>query len=161
MSRLRVAVIALALVAIPGRALADATVFLGTQTNPSSRLAKGVALGLGLLLVGFEFEYATTSDDDDDLAPSLRTGMGNVLLQTPFEIVGTQPYVTIGAGLYRERLESIDHQETNVGMNTGGGAKVTLAGPLRLRLDYRFFKLAGDTLHSRSHRVYAGLNLKF
>jgi opacity protein-like surface antigen len=87
--------------------------------------------------------------------------MGNVLLQTPFELFGVQPYVTVGAGFYRERLDVIDHQETNVGMNAGGGAKISLLGPVRLRLDYRFFRLAGDALHSPSHRVYAGLNLKF
>ena len=40
----------------------------------------------------------------DDAAPSLRTGMGNVLLQTPFPIAGMQFYVTLGAGGYRERL---------------------------------------------------------
>ena len=33
--------------------------------------------------------------------------------------------------------------ETNVGINVGGGVKMTLAGPLRLRLDYRVFTLKG------------------
>jgi hypothetical protein len=46
-------------------------------------------------------------------------------------------------------------------MNTGGGVKVALVGPVRLRLDYRVFKLAGGALNSPAHRVYAGLNLKF
>jgi hypothetical protein len=34
-------------------------------------------------------------------------------------------------------------------------------GPVRLRVDYRVFKLAGGALHSPAHRIYAGLNLKF
>ena len=154
-------VLALALVAIPGRAFADATVFLGTNTTPANRVATGISVGLGLLLLGFEFEYAGTAEDADAGAPSLRTGMGNILLQTPFELFGLQPYVTMGGGLYRERIEAIDHQETHVGMNAGGGAKISLLGPVRLRVDYRFFRLAGDPLHTPSHRVYAGLNLKF
>jgi hypothetical protein len=39
--------------------------------------------------------------------------------------------------------------------------KVSLAGPLRLRIDYRVFHLGSDALYSPSHRLYAGLNLKF
>ena len=38
---------------------------------------------------------------------------------------------------------------------------MTLAGPLRLRLDYRVFTLQGTPRHSKPQRFYAGLNLKF
>src|SRR5688572_8716527 len=138
---------------------ADATVFVGNTTTPANRAAKGFALGIGLLVVGFEFEYSSTSEDLTDAAPSLRTGMGNVLLQTPVAIMGLQPYFTTGAGLFRERLDEI--QETNIGFNTGGGVKVSLAGPIRARIDYRVFRLRGDPLHDTVHRVYAGLNLRF
>ena len=44
---------------------------------------------------------------------------------------------------------------------TGGGVKITLAGPLRLPLAYRAFKLGNGALSSPAHRVYAGLNLRF
>ena len=81
-----------------------------------------------------------------------------VLLQTPVAFYGFQPYFTTGAGLYRETLET--HQDTSVGYNTGGGVKVSLAGPLRLRVDYRVFKLGSGALYSPAHRIYAGLNLK-
>ena len=37
-------------------------------------------------------------------SPALRTGMGNVLLQTPVPISGFQPYFTTGGGVYREQL---------------------------------------------------------
>ena len=44
----------------------------------------------------------------------------------------------------------------------GGGVKMNLLGPLRLRLDYRVFTLRGsDVRHSKPQRFYAGLNLKF
>ena len=140
-------------------ALADATLFIGSTTTPANRTAKGLAVGVGLLVVGFEFEYSDTREEPRDQAPRLRTGMGNVLLQTPFPIAGLQFYVTTGGGGYRETLGTT--QETQLGLNTGGGVKISLLGPIRARLDYRVFKLRGSPLHSTSHRLYAGLNLKF
>lgn len=140
-------------------ALADITVFIGANTTPANRQLRGVAMGAGLLVVAFEFEYANTSDDPAALAPSLKTGMGNVLFQTPVAFMGIQPYFTTGAGIYREELGA--HQDTGIGFNAGGGAKISLIGPVRLRVDYRVFKLGGGALNSPAHRVYVGLNLKF
>ena len=158
MTRLRpVAVIALLLlVAAPARA--DVTGFIGANLTPTNRRVLGGALGIGLLVIGFEGEYAFTPDDPKASAPSLTTGMGNVLLQTPVAIFGVQPYFTTGAVLYRETLGS--NQDTSFGFNTGGGVKITLIGPLRLRVDYRVFKLGSDALYSPAHRIYVGLNLK-
>jgi hypothetical protein len=155
--RLPVTILALLLVATP--AFADATLFIGSTTTPTNRAVKGAAVGVGVLIVGFEFEYASTGEDLIEAAPGLRTGMGNVLLQTPFPIAGMQFYATTGAGVYRETLAA--RQETQLGLNTGGGVKVTLLGPVRARLDYRVFNLRGDPLHSTVHRVYAGLNVAF
>jgi hypothetical protein len=144
-----------ALLASP--AFADLTGFIGANTTPSNRLVRGVAAGGGLLIIGFEFEYSNTTEDLSAHAPSLTTGMGNVLLQTPTAILGFQPYFTTGGGLYRETLGAIGN--TSFGLNTGGGVKVSLAGPLRLRVDYRVFNL-GSALYSPAHRVYVGINLK-
>ena len=146
------------LLAAAPHAVADATVFIGSTTTPNARQARGFAVGGGILAFGFEFEYSDTREELEDGAPSLRTGMGNVLLQTPVAIFGVQPYFTTGAGLYRETLGT--HQDTSFGFNTGGGAKITLIGPLRLRVDYRVFKLGSDALYSPAHRIYVGLNLK-
>ena len=140
-------------------AFADATLFLGSTTTPANRPARGVAFGMGLLIVGFELEFSSTDEAIDEAAPALRTGMGNALLQTPVPVGGMQFYVTTGAGLYRERLGA--RQETHTGFNTGGGVKITLLGPIRARVDYRVFKLRGEPLHDTVHRVYAGLNLAF
>jgi hypothetical protein len=155
--------LALALLLVATPAFADATVFIGSSTTPASRAVKGVAVGISLLVIGFEFEYADTSEDTLEAAPSLRTGMGNVLLQTPIPIAGIQFYATMGGGGYREQLGDPPNriQETHVGINTGGGVKVSLLGPIRARLDYRLFKLRGEPLHSTVHRVYAGVNLAF
>jgi opacity protein-like surface antigen len=84
--------------------------------------------------------------------------MGNVVLQTPMAFMGFQPYFTTGAGIYQEELGT--HSDTSVGFNTGGGVKISLAGPIRLRVDYRVFKLGSGALNSPAHRFYAGLNLK-
>jgi opacity protein-like surface antigen len=145
--------------AMTSSAFADATVFVGITPTPAMRAAKGFAIGSGFLIVAFEFEYSDTSEDLVEGEPSLRTGMGNVLLQTPIAIHGVQPYFTTGGGLYRERLDTVS--ETSFGVNTGGGVKISLAGPIRARLDYRVFTLRGDPLYSTVHRLYAGLNLKF
>ena len=159
MTRIRTAGIAVALLAvtaIPARA--DITAFIGANTTPANRQVRGAALGLGLLVVAFEVEYAYTPDDLTATAPSLKTGMGNVILQTPVAFMGFQPYFTTGGGLYQEELGT--HSDTGIGFNTGGGVKVSLAGPIRLRVDYRVFKLGSGALNSPAHRFYAGLNLK-
>jgi hypothetical protein len=159
MRRVLTAVIVTLLLLPAAPARADITGFLGANLTPANRAVTGGALGIGLLIVGFEFEYAHAPDDPKAFAPSLTTGSGNILLQTPFPLFGIQPYVTTGAGLYRETLGT--HQDTSGALNTGGGVKISLVGPLRLRVDYRAFKLGSGALHSPAHRVYAGLNLKF
>ena len=151
------AIVLVAMAAAPARA--DATVFLGANTTPSNRPVKGFAAGMELIIVAFEFEYATTSDEVAAAAPALKTFMGQALLQSPLPIFRVQPYVTTGGGIYRETLGA--HRETGAGTNVGGGVKVSLAGPLRLRVDYRVFKLGSGALNSPAHRIYAGLNLKF
>jgi hypothetical protein len=147
------------LLSTASNAWADATVFWGTATAPSNRTTRGFAIGAGLLIVGFEFEYGDTVEDELDAAPSLRTGMGNLLIQTPFAIAGFQPYFTTGAGVYRESLIGVS--ETNFGINNGGGVKISLIGPVRARVDYRVFSLRGSPIEDTVQRLYVGLNLKF
>jgi hypothetical protein len=149
----------LALLASARPASADLTAFLGITTTPDNRTARGFSAGLGVLFVGFEFEYANTPEDDLEALPGLRTYSGNVLVQTPIEVSGVSLYGTLGVGGYVEEL--VEQSETNVATNLGGGAKIRLVGPLRLRLDYRMFKLQGDPRHETYHRFYGGANLAF
>ena len=84
--------------------------------------------------------------------------MANVLVQTPRGVVPkTQLYATIGGGVFRERFDALDIQETGAGTNVGGGAKIELVGPLRLRLDYRVFKFTGDAVHKNPQRFSVGI----
>jgi len=135
---------------------ADVTAFWGFAPKPDMHSARGLSLGISMLIVGFEGEYATLVEDSAKAAAGLRTGMINGMLQTP---TSTQLYVTIGGGIYRETLDSV--QETHFGTNIGGGVKIAIAGPLRLRIDYRVFTLHGAPVYRHPQRLYVGANLKF
>ena len=149
----------LAVAASPAPAAADLTAFLGVSPSPDTHGATGLAIGAGLVIIAFEFEYSHLGDDPERFVPSLTTASGNLLVQTPVPISGWQFYATLGGGGYRERLE--ERQETHIETNLGGGAKYTVAGPFRLRFDYRIFSLMGSPLQSKVHRFYAGANLAF
>ena len=140
--------------ATPARA--DVTAFLGLSPTPDNHLLRGFSGGVSLIVIGFEFEYANLSEDDAEQLPGLKTYSGNVLVQTP---TSTQLYATIGAGGYQEKLG--DTQETHVGINIGGGVKIPLLGPLRVRVDYRVFQLRGAPIHSTYQRFYVGGNVAF
>ncbi len=167
-------VLALVLVAAaPTPARADITAFLGVGRRATTsgtaqpglsqptygRPVTGVAFGMGLLVLGFEVEGASHAEDATRQIPGLKTGMANVIVQTPTG--GAQLYATTGAGLFHESLGTVT--DTNFATNIGGGLKLSLAGPLRLRVDYRLIHLHGQTTGTPTNiqRFYAGLNLKF
>ncbi|HEY0284905.1 MAG TPA: hypothetical protein VGC23_05910 [Vicinamibacterales bacterium] len=158
--KMRLAVLALTLTAaMPSIASADATAFIGRNSGGDDRsVTRGFSLGASLLILGFEFEYANASEDSSTNRPSLRTTAGNVSVQT-FGLPGFQLYATTGAGYYREQLQS--DEETGLLLNSGGGVKINIAGPLRVRIDYRVFSLRGNPRHTHIQRIYAGMNLAF
>jgi hypothetical protein len=157
MIRFRTLVTGLFLLAAAAPARADITGFLGSNTTPSARSAKGVALGMSVLIVGFEIEASITDSDAAANAPSLKTGMANVFLQSPLPIFGFRPYFTIGGGIYREELGPAT--DTALGVNTGVGVKYKIIGPLGVRFDYRVFKLGSNALQTPAHRIYVGVTL--
>lgn len=161
MRRLMAAALAVTgLMLAPGTAHADVTAFLGlSPTGGATRTGQGLAAGAGLVVVGFEVEAARLSESSGEAAPGLATGSVNLVVQTPLEISRAQLYGTAGAGLYRESLGP--RRETSVAGNVGGGIKIRVAGPLKLRLDYRMFRLQGEPLHRVWHRVAAGATLGF
>jgi opacity protein-like surface antigen len=157
---------------------ADLTAFIGAQSNPSTRMTRGLSAGSGFLIVAFEGEYAQTSSDevcaavlDSDCAPSVRTVMFNGLVQTPRGVLPkVQLYGTVGGGYYRVRYEAFDVQDTGFGTNVGGGVKIDLVGPLRVRIDYRIFRLGEERNFDpteefdearTAQRFYVGANLAF
>jgi hypothetical protein len=142
----------------PAPAAADVTAFWGVSPTPSTRGLKGFSAGLGLIIVGFEGEYSATSEDKlaPTPAPGLKTWMFNGVVQTPTRV---QLYLTAGGGVFRERVGT--ETETGIGTNIGGGLKIPLLGPFRLRLDYRVFTLRGQPISKTPQRFYAGANLRF
>jgi opacity protein-like surface antigen len=152
-------VLALAATSLLGAAApasADVTFFLGFTPKPESRPVRGLAAGINLLLIGFEFDYAATAARDSVGAPSLRTGMINGLVMTPTR---TQLYLTAGGGVYREAF--VGSSSTSFGTNFGGGIKWSLFGPVQIRADYRIFHLRGGARYKTPQRLYAGLNIHF
>ncbi len=139
-------------------ASADITAFFGFTPTTSTRTVRGLSLSGGALFFGFEAEYSNISEDTDKLAPGLKTGMANLVLQT-LPVGGFQFYGTAGGGYYSESLGAVSHG--NFASNLGGGVKIRLVGPLRVRIDYRVFRLAGSPLVDTYHRFYAGANIKF
>jgi opacity protein-like surface antigen len=154
--RMLLAVVLLLICSVPARA--DLTIFAGLQGSPVIRPSTGISLGFGVLLVGWEVEIARVTEEVEDAAPSISAGTGSVYVQNPVPISGVQLYAIAGAGLYRERLSAFE--QTDVHMALGGGAKISLAGPLKLRLDYRYFRLR-DARSPDAQRLYAGLTLAF
>ena len=149
------------------RASADITGFVGLSGGPSTRSTWGVAAGVSFLVVGLEFEYADISESfGTEHSPRIRTGGGNLLIQAP-ALAGVQIYGTAGAGGYHMTWQVAPDagqlsSNTNVGVNLGGGVKIGVFGPLRVRADYRYFRFMGAPVgYENVHRFYVGANLKF
>lgn len=159
------AFLAATLFAFASPARADVTAFLGRSRNSPSASStatvtqglKGAAFGMGLIVVGFEVEGAMHSADTTKGTPELKTGMGNLIVQTPTGKV--QFYGTAGGGVYRETAGTAT--ETSFVTNIGGGIKFGIFGPIRLRADYRILNLRGTPKYSVVQRFYVGASLKF
>jgi opacity protein-like surface antigen len=96
----------------------------------------------------FQFTGGTNNFDLFDTDSSVRTIMGNIVLQIPIggsRGAGFRPYVTAGAGTIRTRLRSEsdvfdDITSDDTGYNVGGGAHLFVADHFGLRADIRYFR---------------------
>jgi hypothetical protein len=149
----------ISIVAPDARADVNLTGFLGASTTPSTRSARGLAAGAGILVVAFEFEYSNMSQEQASGTPALDTAMFNGMIQTPFVVKRLQFYGTIGGGIYRETLG--DYDRVSSGIDYGGGVKISIAGSLKARMDYRLFDLHGSARVPKPQRVYGALMLSF
>jgi hypothetical protein len=138
----------------------NATAFAGAAMTPDPHVAIGIAVGLRPrpTPVALEFEYSRSGSDPAEGVPAIVTFSGNVLLQFPVQASRYQFYGTFGVGVYGLSLDSKSSEPEGV-WNFGGGAKITVAGPLKLRVDYRAFRLAPipREYHSNEHRLYLGI----
>jgi hypothetical protein len=150
--------LAAAIIAVDARpARADVTAFFGLAPTPAFRTARGFSVGLNMLIVGFEFEWANTGERTSEGAPGMSTRMFNGVLLTPTG--STQLYLSAGFGWFSETLGPL--KETGIASNFGGGVKVKLLGPIRGRVDFRVFRLNDSAIQRNPVRIYAGLNIPF
>jgi hypothetical protein len=148
-----------ALALTPSPAAADATAFYGVATTTVTRPATGLAIAVKIILVGIEFEYAHMDERYPEHVPGVNSTMFNLVLSTPTKV---KIYFTTGGGLSHETLGAAS--EWGFGTNIGGGVKIPLAGPLRIRIDYRLFNVHGSipgSVDKRQQRIYGGLNFAF
>ena len=156
------------LVASAVPAQADAAAFVGAMTAGSPRPAFGVSFGRCPSVFGFEIEYAGTLGAATSTSSSAGGINANIMVQSRSPIHGLQFYGIGGFGLYGETFGSGVGSGEILAGDIGGGAKIGLAGPLKLRLDYRVFLLGdapdaarGVVVHQHPQRFSVGLSLAF
>jgi hypothetical protein len=165
----RAGLVIVALVASDVRARADATVFMGVMTAGSPRPAIGFSVGLCPEVFGcFEIEIAGTIGAATSTRSSAGGINGSFIIQSPRPVHGVQFYGIAGVGLYGETYEGGVGSGEVSAKNFGGGTKIGLRGPLKLRLDYRVFVLGdapdaatGVVVHQHPQRVSVGLSVAF
>ena len=158
------------LLATAGPASADATVYAGAVTGGGSRSVVGGAIGFFPretgAVIGFEIDHMRTIGGVTPSRPRIESSGGALLVQVYVVPRRFQAYGALGGGVFSQ--DGGDQTAAGIAANFGGGIKITLAGPLRIRLDYRLFVLSQNpdqSLEALSYkhpqRVTAGLALAF
>ena len=151
--------------AVPARA--DATAYVGAIVAGSARPTVGVAFGqFGSRAIGGEVDYWHTVAAAPNEA-SISAISANVILQSSSRTHRYQFYGVAGFGVYGETLQGTGSGEVGT-VDIGGGTKLTLAGRMKVRLDYRVFLLgeatdaaAGFVVHRHPQRLTAGFTVAF
>jgi len=137
------------------------TAFAGAAMAPDAHAVSGIGVGVRPQPgpVSIEFEYSGRRIDRTRSVPSIVTFAGNFLVQVPVRQSRFELYAAFGVGFYILQPDHQSGEDSDSAWNFGGGAKVTLAGPLKLRMDYRVFRLAPipDRHHSDLRRLSLGI----
>jgi hypothetical protein len=144
-------------VAQPPDSPVSITAFGGVAMAFGPHPATGVAIALKPHPgpVSLEFEYLRSRPDPFASGSGIASLAGNILVQPSWQRSRFQYYGTLGVGFYS--LVRDYQGSTDSARNIGGGAKVTLAGPWKLRMDYRAFLLARTGGAQLAHRFYVGV----
>jgi hypothetical protein len=145
----------------------DTTVFIG-GVAPAGRGLRGATLGWGQDVIRGELEVWDTGGGASLSRPGHGGLSGGILIQSRPNERGLQYFGTAGFGLYFEDFGSGFSSGEAEAKYLGVGIKLRLAGPLRLRAEYRAFLLgeAPDAspeadLETFPHRLTVGLTLQF
>ena len=118
-------------------------------------MARGFAFGAGLLIVGFEFEYPTAART----RPTARHHCNGYGQRYPCR---RRSRFTESA-VFHDRSGRVSRtaglSDTSFGVNTGGGAKISLLGPLR-HASTTGCSRSGATRSSRRSTASVGANLR-
>jgi opacity protein-like surface antigen len=169
---------ALVFLLLPGVARADwlftptlgAT--FGADTSGNEHLTYGASIGwMGAGVFGFEGDFSFTpeffeGDDDDfdlDGGSNVVTAMFNTVIGIPFggqEGGGFRPYVTAGAGMLQTEARSTDDlfrvDNSEFGINVGGGTIIFFGDNVGLRTDLRYFRSLEDPDEDNEFDVAVG-----
>jgi hypothetical protein len=146
-----------------GVAHADLTGF-AALTAPTPRGTVGGAFGRSNDWGGFELELAHTYLDSSTGAPTVVTYGVSFFKRFKSPSPRVTFYGLVGFGVY---CETGGRANSGLGgnKNLGGGAHLRVAGPLKLRLDYRWFRLGtpdgGEPVSRNLQRLSAGLSVAF
>jgi hypothetical protein len=161
-----IAAVGLLTCATPARA--DATVFFGGLASGGFQSVAGISVGMfprdGGSWLGFDLESTETRGKG---GRDIETYGGNFLVQWPVVARRLQYYAALGFGIYTETTDDGRGSGLVATKNGGGGLKITLVGPLKIRLDYRLFFLgdAGDSalgdINPHPQRFTAGVVVAF
>ena len=164
---LRAAIAVACLMVCPRSAHADVTAFVGGMTPAGMRQVIGGSAGRFLSpSVGVELEVARAVWGDTRSRRRVDVFTVNYLIQTPTRRRRPQLYGSLGFGIYGETTsDGRGSGEVGVG-SMGAGVKVRLAGPLRIRLEYRLFRLGDPVdaspdlmIHRNQQRVSIGVGV--
>jgi hypothetical protein len=131
---------------------------MGGDSAPHAAIGIAVGVKARQTPVSVEFEYSRSRSEPGAAVPVIETFAGNLLIQLPTPPARFQFYRTVGVGFYALLLNHHSSEPSDA-RNFGGGAKVTLGGPVKRRIDYRAFLLTPivDEDHSNEHRLYVGI----
>jgi hypothetical protein len=107
----------------------------------------GGNMGAGVFGGEIDFGYSPSFFGTENVfgSNSVITLMGNLIVGIPFggtRGAGVRPYVTVGAGMIRSRLDllELDISNTDFGVNAGGGVMGFFNDRVGLRGDLRYFR---------------------
>ena len=135
----------------PGELSLDPAVFPGqivdAFSNPTDSGVFGARINPGSGPIGLEHTLAFTPRFIDSESKGFIYN-SNLLIQIP--ALPVRPYGTVGAGLIHSSGNTAGVFGTSFAINYGGGVKISISGPVGIRIDVRGYtapSVQDDTLH--------------
>ena len=115
-------------------------------------------------MLGFEIEVARSLGEGSPRRHRVETTGASFIVQSSPASEPRQFYVLMGLSVYGETRDSDNELDEGLAAHVGGGVKFVIAGPLRLRIDYRIHIPDKDNFNphiGHPSRLAAGIALPF